>query len=120
MLLCCVKPLSEEEGVQMSNTKPKRDDIALYYFHAGTNNRAYDFLGAHRQADGDLVTFRVWAPHASAVSVIGDFNDWDAGAAQMAKLPDSDVWECAIPEVVVYDNYKFHITGADGSVRQER
>ena len=103
----------------MSKSQPKRDDIALYYFHAGTNNRAYAFLGAHREPDGDLVTFRVWAPHAQAVSVIGDFNDWDAGAAVMHRLPDSGVWECSIPDVVVFDNYKYHIVCANGTVKDK-
>ena len=109
----------EKEGVQMSKNQPQRDDIALYYFHAGTNNRAYDFLGAHRGADGDFVTFRVWAPHARGVSVIGDFNDWDDRAAVMQKLPESDVWECAVPEVMVYDNYKYRIWCDDGTVRDK-
>ena len=103
----------------MSKNQPQRDDVALYYFHGGTNNRAYDFLGAHRHADGDLVTFRVWAPHARGVSVIGDFNDWDDRAAVMQKLPESDVWECAVPEVMVYDNYKYRIWCDDGTVRDK-
>ncbi len=109
----------EKEGVPMSKNQPQRDDVALYYFHGGTNNRAYDFLGAHRHADGDLVTFRVWAPHARGVSVIGDFNDWDDRAAVMQKLPESDVWECAVPEVMVYDNYKYRIWCDDGTVRDK-
>ena len=56
-------------------------EVPLYLFHEGSNARAYDYFGAHKTADG--VCFRVWAPRAKAVSVVGDFNDWDALAAPM-------------------------------------
>ena len=103
----------------MTIAKPERDDYALYYFHQGKSNRAYTYLGAHRTAV-DAVTFRVWAPHASAVSVIGDFNGWRTDSARMEKLPDSDVWEVTVHGVQVYDNYKYHITCADGvSIRDK-
>ena len=97
----------------MNKEKPRGDDLALYYFHQGKNNRAYQYLGAHRQEDG-RVTFRVWAPHARAVSVIGDFNGWVPHAAPMEKLTESGVWECTVDGVKLYDNYKYHITCADG------
>ena len=53
-----------------------RDDDALYLFHQGNNIKAYEYLGAHR-INKDEVVFRVWAPNAQAVSVIGEFNGWD-------------------------------------------
>ncbi len=81
-------------------------------FHAGTTARAYDLLGAHKSyMFGSIgVVFRVWAPNAAAVSVVGDFNYWNPEANPMGKISDAGVWECFIPNVVgEYDNYKYCI-----------
>ena len=81
-------------------------------FHSGSSARAYDLLGAHRSyMFGQLgVVFRVWAPNAAAVSVVGDFNYWNPEANPMGKLSDAGVWECFIPNVVgEFDNYKYCI-----------
>jgi len=48
--------------------------MAPYLFHQGTNYRSFDYLGVHRE--GDAYAFRVWAPHATAVFAVGDFNGW--------------------------------------------
>ena len=61
-----------------------RNDQAPYFFHQGSSERAYDYLGFHRTAEGDV--FRVWAPNADAVSVVGDFNGWDPAAAPMHEI----------------------------------
>ena len=53
------------------------DNLALYLFKQGTNYRAYEYLGAHKNKDGSY-TFRVWAPNANAVWLCGDFNNWQA------------------------------------------
>ena len=103
----------------MAKEQPRVDDFALYYFHAGKSNKAYDYLGAHLTADRSAAVFRVWAPHAGAVSVVGDFNGWDPAASPMTKLNDSGVWEVTVPGVKQYDNYKYHITCANGSVRDK-
>jgi len=81
-------------------------------FHAGTTARAYDLLGAHKSyMFGSIgVVFRVWAPNAASVSVVGDFNYWNPEANPMGKISDAGVWECFIPNVVgEYDNYKYCI-----------
>ncbi|MDR2647882.1 MAG: 1,4-alpha-glucan branching protein GlgB [Oscillospiraceae bacterium] len=84
--------------------------VPLYLFHQGTNARAYQFLGAHPTNDG--VVFRVWAPHAKAVSVVGDFNDWDRFAHPCARIPESNgVWQSTVPDVAPFAAYKFCITG---------
>ena len=65
-----------------------------YLFNRGEDYMIYNFLGAHPFTDenGDQgYIFRVWAPKASQVSVIGDFNDWEPGAAQMFKLGNSGI-----------------------------
>ncbi|MDR1927324.1 MAG: 1,4-alpha-glucan branching enzyme, partial [Oscillospiraceae bacterium] len=86
-------------------------DLPVYLFHQGNNARSYDFLGAHPAPDGSGAMFRVWAPHARAVSVVGDFNDWDRKAAPMKRISSGGIWEAAVPEVQPFAAYKFCITG---------
>ncbi len=90
-------------------------DFPLYVFHQGNNRMAYDFLGAHGAGENAYV-FRVWAPHALAVSVVGDFNGWNVSASPMKRLNNGGVWECAVQGVQNYDAYKFAITAADKRV----
>ncbi len=101
-------------------TYREADNNSIYYFHQGTDISAYEFLGAHAVThDGvDGYMFRVWAPRARAVSVVGDFNSWDAGAHPMGKVSD-EIWEIFIPGGKTYDAYKFAITGADGVLRMK-
>ncbi len=99
----------------MAENKILGDDIALYLFHQGNNMKAYEYMGAHKvEGQDNLFSFRVWAPHAKSVSVIGDFNDWDEARGEMALINDAGMWECYISDVKVYDNYKFLVTAADG------
>ena len=97
----------------MVKKKPAGDDVALYLFHQGNNMKAYEYMGAHRVAD-DLFSFRVWAPHATAVSVIGDFNGWDESKGTMTKINDAGMWECYLEGVKQYDCYKFLVTAPSG------
>ena len=57
----------------------KKDEQTKYLFHQGTNYRSYNYLGSHFAKKGKDrgVIFRVWAPNAESVSVVGDFNGWD-------------------------------------------
>ena len=73
---------------------------------------AYDFLGCHKTAGGRRV-FRVWAPNARSVSVVGDFNDWDGYAAPMERDLDG-IWSAELDGIRDGDIYKFAVTGADG------
>ncbi|MBR2892623.1 MAG: 1,4-alpha-glucan branching protein GlgB [Clostridia bacterium] len=99
----------------MADKKILGDDIALYLFHQGNNMKAYEYMGAHKvEGQDNLFSFRVWAPHAKSVSVIGDFNGWDEARGEMALINDAGMWECYIPDVKVYDNYKFLVTAAGG------
>ncbi len=92
-------------------TAKKKDDLPLYFFHQGTNFESYRYFGAHRTATGFM--FRVWAPNAKDVSVVGSFNNWDPLAAPMTRIRDG-IYECEIEGVSIYDAYKFCITAADG------
>ncbi len=94
------------------------NDLALYYFHQGTNFGTGDYLGCHLECDDgeDVAVFRVWAPNAAAVSVIGDFNGWDAAAGEMQRLSDGGIYECRQRGAKQFDCYKYQITSADGRV----
>ena len=96
------------------------DELNTYLFHEGTAISAYEYMGAHAAThDGaDGYMFRVWAPRAQAVSVVGDFNSWDTSAHPMHKI-DSGIWECFITGCKTYDAYKFAVTGADGELRHK-
>ncbi len=81
----------------------------LEQFLQGEAARAYHFLGSHFENwDGRQgVVFRVWAPNAKSVSVVGDFNDWNPDAHYMYRISDSGVWELFIEGVWEYACYKY-------------
>ena len=66
--------------------KKKEENPAAYLFHEGTNYRAYDYLGCHR--DGEMNIFRVWAPHADKVYVAGSFNNWEPRQYEAYKITE--------------------------------
>ena len=90
---------------------PQLGDMDRYLFNSGTHYRLYDRLGAHGTTiDGFAGTmFRVWAPGARRVSVIGDFNSWDGRVHQMRSLENSGIWEIFIPGIAENELYKFEI-----------
>jgi len=92
------------------------DETDRYLFNSGTNYSLYNLLGAqmgmHEGINGTL--FRVWAPNARAVSVIGHFNGWDNRVHQMRVLGSSGIWELFIPGLVEDELYRFKIRTADG------
>ncbi len=94
----------------MSNKKIA-DDYAPYLFHQGTNYNAYDYLGSHIENGG--VMFRVWAPRAKEVSVIGEFNHWSFAENPMKRITEAGIWECFIHGVGEFAAYKYAIIGAD-------
>src|SRR5699024_2684817 len=73
-------------------------DPALSTFSKGQSVRAQEFFGSHPAVvNGEAGwTFRVWAPHAKAVSIMGDFNGWNDSDHPMTLLSDG-VWEGFIP-----------------------
>ena len=72
-------------------TRSNPSDLPVYLFKQGNNCEAYRYFGAHiEQRAGETgVVFRVWAPHATAISVVGDFNSWKPGSHPMRKV-DND------------------------------
>lgn len=89
-----------------------------YIFGQGNHYEIYNKLGAHiMEIDGHVgVYFAVWAPNASFVSVVGDFNGWDTTKNGMNVLETSGIWETFIPGVKEWDTYKFAIHTRDGRI----
>ena len=85
----------------------------------GAHLRLFDKLGAHCIAHEGAqgVHFAVWAPNASHVALVGDFNDWDHRRHPMRRRGDIGVWEMFIPDIGPGRAYKYRITGADGTVQ---
>lgn len=88
--------------------------LPVYLFHNGTNYKAYKFFGNHK-INKDKFAFRVWAPNATAVSVVGDFNSWD-NDANKCKLVAPGIWEATVKGVNIYDCYKYAVTSPTGVV----
>ena len=86
----------------------------IYLFHQGTYYHAYNLLGCHTENGG--AWFRVWAPNAKEISVVGDFNGWNADAHKLSKIEDSSIWEVFVESVKEFDNYKYQILTADDRV----
>ena len=95
---------------------PLLTDYDLYLMGEGRHWQCYERLGAHRRSiDGVAgVNFAVWAPNATAVSVIGDFNQWDSRRHPMRKHIPSGFWELFIPGVPTGALYKFHLRSPAG------
>jgi 1,4-alpha-glucan branching enzyme len=87
-----------------------------YYIAEGNHLRLYDKLGAHpmHHEGHDGVHFAVWAPNASRVSVVGDFNGWDGRRHVMRKRMDTGIWEIFVPGASESQGYKYELLGPDG------
>ncbi|MCR5262865.1 MAG: 1,4-alpha-glucan branching protein GlgB [Clostridiales bacterium] len=77
------------------STGGKKNDLAAYLFHQGTNYRAYEYMGSH--ASGQKTVFRVWAPNADSVCLTGDFCGWSDPGEPMKRITDGGIWEIKIP-----------------------
>ncbi|PWV97202.1 1,4-alpha-glucan branching enzyme [Hoeflea marina] len=87
-----------------------------YFIGEGSHLRLFDKMGAHLVTHEGVegVHFAVWAPSASRVSVVGDFNAWDGRRHAMRHRVDSGIWEIFIPGLDAGHTYKFEILGAGG------
>lgn len=100
---------------------PTLGEMDIYLISEGRHEELWKVLGAHLthytgpMGDVEGVAFAVWAPNASAVRVVGDFNYWDGTASAMRSLGSSGVWELFIPGVGVGARYKFEIRGPGGN-----
>ena len=91
-------------------------DLPLHLYHHGENFKTYELMGAHpavyKRKRGYI--FRVWAPRAVSVSVIGVFNDWNPDSHPMNRMIDGETFELFIPNLKKYDTYKYCIKTRDG------
>jgi 1,4-alpha-glucan branching enzyme len=90
----------------------------LYLFNEGTHRKLADKLGAHL-APGGGTYFAVWAPNASAVSVIGDFNYWDDKADPLQPRDVSGIWIGHLANAKKGDVYKFAVTTREGELLEK-
>ncbi|MGN0666107.1 MAG: 1,4-alpha-glucan branching protein GlgB [Huintestinicola sp.] len=105
--------MSENTSQAMANY-----EFPLFIFHEGNNFEAFDFFGAHKCCvDGkEGVVFRVWAPNAKSVSLVGDFNNWDRKKNPMRRLSDPTVWEIFIEGAEQYFTYKYSVETSHRSI----
>ncbi len=97
-------------------------DFDLHLLAEGTHYRSYEKLGAHVvELNGTLGTdFALWAPNAEAISLIGDFNEWDPESHPMHRRSDHGIWERFVPGVEPGARYKYAITPRGGGQRIEK
>lgn len=104
----------------MSTSLLTEEDVRLWA--QGKHWRAYAKFGAHVGVhDGAAgTTFTVWAPHARAVSVFGDFNAWDAHSHPLERVGSSGIWSRFIPGVGTGATYKYIITAQQPNQQLEK
>lgn len=117
-----IKKYEEENFVD--STKPVWNyslftDEDLENFRNGTHYSLYKKFGSHELTvlNKRGYYFSVWAPNATMVSVIGDFNQWDSKSHPLfVRLEKSGIWEGFIPDITEYASYKYYIEGYEGAI----
>lgn len=99
------------------NNNNNPNDFPMYLFYQGKNYEAWKFFGVHSRKKGrsKVYTFRVWAPNAVSISVVGDFNEWNRNKNPMKLIYDG-VWEAEISKLQRFDIYKYSIETRDGRI----
>jgi len=102
----------------LRNFSPTLGEIDLHLFGEGKHERIYEKLGAHPLThEGKRgVAFGVWAPNATNVSVVGNFNSWDSTRHRMRRHSDAGVWELFIPGLKQAELYKYAIESPRGEI----
>jgi len=98
-------------------------DFDVFLLKEGSHSRLYEKLGAHlaRSGDTDGVQFAVWAPNAVRVSVMGEFNGWNARSHPLRVRHDaSGIWEGFVPGVAHGSSYKYHIESRNHGYRVDK
>jgi 1,4-alpha-glucan branching enzyme len=100
---------------------PTLGELDLHLIGEGRHERLWDVLGAHYRSHAGVRTatqgtsFAVWAPHARAVRVIGDFNGWYGPGHAMRNMGSTGVWELFVPGLEPGSNYKFELLAQSGN-----
>ena len=97
---------------------PVLGEVDEYLISEGSHFALWKVLGAHpmHHAGADGVHFAVWAPNASRVSVVGEFNFWNGRCHVMRRRGATGVWEIFIPGLTPGRRYKYEIRAADGHI----
>ncbi|MGM0587506.1 MAG: 1,4-alpha-glucan branching protein GlgB [Bacteroidota bacterium] len=97
--------------------EPQLNEDQLHYWDHGEDRRAWHWMGAHQRKIRSVTGFHfvVWAPHASRVSVVGEWNSWDGRVHPMRVRGKSGLWELFIPEAQSEMLYKYEIQPLNGS-----
>ena len=92
-------------------------EVDLYLWGQGRHEQLWQVFGSHFRPHEDVVgtSFSVWAPHAKAARVLGDFNGWYGLGHAMRRLDDNGVWELFVPGLTPGTSYKFELLTADGN-----
>ncbi|MFL5921323.1 MAG: 1,4-alpha-glucan branching protein GlgB [Gaiellaceae bacterium] len=95
---------------------PTLGELDLHLAGEGRHERIYERLGAHLREAGGVsgAAFAVWAPNATAVSVVGDFNGWDGRLNPMRSLGATGIWELFVPGLGEGERYKYELKGPQG------
>ena len=98
---------------------PVVGDLDLHLFAEGRHEHLYRVMGAHccEHQGVSGVRFATWAPNASRISVVGDFNAWHGLCHPMRARGLSGVWELFIPGLAHGENYKFELRDAHGKLQ---
>jgi len=87
-------------------------DLDLHLVGEGRHERVYEKLGAHVTDDG--VAFAVWAPNATKVSVVGEWNDWDGRADPLTQRGVSGIWDGVVADAREGQLYRYELTTREG------
>ncbi|GBU11709.1 1,4-alpha-glucan branching enzyme [Enterobacterales bacterium] len=93
-------------------------ELDIWLLAEGTHLRPYEKLGAHPQVLDDVegVSFALWAPNATRISVVGEFNFWDGRRHPMRQRSENGIWELFIPAVREGQLYKFEVIDCRGNI----
>ena len=88
--------------------------MVIHDFYVGDAFDAYDYFGAHIEKDG--IVFRVYAPNAEKIELVGDFNQWDGSEHEMKQQELSGIFSIVTADTKVGDIYKYRIYQKDGGI----
>lgn len=97
-------------------SEPWLGEKDVWLLAEGRHLRPWEKLGAHPCTQGEITgtAFAVWAPNAQQISIVGDFNHWDAQQHVMQRHAQCGAWEIFVPGVAEGELYKFAVLGSDG------
>lgn len=109
-------PAAEQETEDPYSFGPLLGDLDLHLFNEGRHFEMAKVFGANATTVQGVpgVAFAVWAPNATRVAVVGDFNSWDSRRHPMRLRYPAGIWELFVPRVTPGARYKFDIVGAGG------